>query len=267
MNINVIGDIHGRTNWKDLVKEDAINVFLGDYFDPYDRIPAEDLMANFMDICDFKRSHPETILLYGNHDMHYISPYYGGTTTRYDGRNAKRFKELFDESEDLFYGVAYAPDSKHLITHAGVTRSWLDKYLDTDDFTGIWLPDGSKVPTTKEVEAFINDLWWNSKDTDGHHEKQEFSFRENCDYWDTYGETPTQSPVWIRPNTLVEDNAYRETEVVQIVGHTQVQRVVDFSDVTDNIHGTEVRLGIVLVDCLGQATESYTFESNMENKL
>ena len=35
MKFNLIGDIHGRTTWQQLVREDAINVFLGDYFDPY----------------------------------------------------------------------------------------------------------------------------------------------------------------------------------------------------------------------------------------
>ncbi len=259
--VNVIGDIHGRKNWKELVKEDAINVFLGDYFDPYDRITEEDLIENFLDIIAYKQSHPETILLYGNHDMHYIVPYYGGSTTRYNRWAAGRFKELFDEFQDLFYGVAYAPDSKHIITHAGITRPWLDKYLDTDDFTGIWLPDGSKVPTTKEVETFINDLWWNSKETDTHIEKCEFSFQDNCSMFDCYGDTPTHSPIWVRPTTLVEHNAYRETEVVQVVGHTQVNHIADFSNTIDEIKGNKIRLGIVLTDCLGESTESYTFEA------
>lgn len=261
--INVIGDIHGRKNWKELVKEDAVNVFLGDYFDPYDRISTDDLIENFLEIIDLKQKYPETILLYGNHDFHYIVPAYGGSTSRYSARSAKRFKELFDEFEDLFYGVAYAPDSKHIITHAGITRPWLDKYLDTDDFTGIWLPDGSKVPTTKEMELFINRLWKNSKDSEAHVEKHEFSFIENCDYFDTYGDTPTQSPIWIRPASLAENNVYADTDVVQIVGHTQVRSVADFSDVTEEIHGKTTRIGIVLTDCLGNKTESYEF--NTEN--
>lgn len=32
---NLIGDIHGRKIWQQLVREDAVNVFLGDYLDPY----------------------------------------------------------------------------------------------------------------------------------------------------------------------------------------------------------------------------------------
>ena len=40
---NVIGDIHGRTKWKELVKDDAVNIFVGDYFDPYDDYTFEEL--------------------------------------------------------------------------------------------------------------------------------------------------------------------------------------------------------------------------------
>ena len=32
---NLIGDIHGRDAWRQLVREDAVNVFLGDYLNPY----------------------------------------------------------------------------------------------------------------------------------------------------------------------------------------------------------------------------------------
>lgn len=251
MKINVIGDIHGRTNWKDLVLEDAVNVFVGDYFDPYDRISADDLMINFTEICEFKRNHPETVLLYGNHDFHYIVPFYGGSTTRYDGWNAKKYHELFEDSKDLFNGIAYAPDSTHIITHAGITKPWLDRYLDTDDFTGIYLEDGAKIPTTREMERFINGLWYDSKESDAYPEKSEFSFGRNCDRWDTYGTTPTQSPIWIRPESLDEYNVYKGTGVIQIVGHTQLYDLADLSE----------EHGLVFVDCLGQVSKSYTFNT------
>lgn len=244
MKINVIGDIHGRTNWKDLVLEDAVNVFVGDYFDPYERITADDLMINFTEICEYARKHAgSTVLLYGNHDFHYIVPEYGGSTSRYDRWNADKYKELLDDSKNLFRGVAYAPDHMHLITHAGVTKDWLDKYLDTDDFTGVYRPDGSKVPNTKEMEAFVNDLW--------ERDKSAFSFENNCDTFDTYGTTPTQSPIWVRPDTLAFCNAYKDTGIIQIVGHTQLKRLVDISE----------EHGLILVDCLGQETESYKFDT------
>ena len=66
---NIIGDIHGRDAWKRLVDESCINIFVGDYFDPYDRIHFMDLQYNFMEIIEYKKKHPENVvLLYGNHD-------------------------------------------------------------------------------------------------------------------------------------------------------------------------------------------------------
>ena len=265
MKVNVIGDIHGRTNWKNVVIPDGINVFVGDYFDPYTDISANSMVENFLEIMDFKSKRPETILLYGNHDFHYIVPAYGGTTSRYSRYSAKRFKEVFDEFTDQFHGIAYAPDSTHLITHAGVTKEWLDRYLDRDDLVSIDKPDGSRVPITKEMEHFVNRLWYDSKETETSYEKYEFSFMSNFDYWDTYGETPTQSPIWIRPTSLISHNAYSQTGVIQIVGHTQVNNVVDLSKETEIRPGEYITPGLILVDCLGQKTESCVFDSPLDN--
>ena len=57
--LNIIGDIHGRSVWKDLVIPEAINVFLGDYFDPYDNILKDDLVSNFEAIIQYKKDNPQ----------------------------------------------------------------------------------------------------------------------------------------------------------------------------------------------------------------
>lgn len=67
MKYNVIGDIHGRVCWKELIISNAINIFVGDYFSPYDDISFEDCKKNFLEIIEYKKEHPETVLLYGNH--------------------------------------------------------------------------------------------------------------------------------------------------------------------------------------------------------
>ena len=50
-----IGDIHGRSIWKQIVeKENADRViFIGDYFDSYDIIAVEQIQ-NFKDIIEYK---------------------------------------------------------------------------------------------------------------------------------------------------------------------------------------------------------------------
>ncbi|NDE60320.1 MAG: hypothetical protein EB010_13055, partial [Acidimicrobiia bacterium] len=70
----IIGDIHGRNIWKDIVSKESYDrvIFVGDYFDSFD-IPGIDQIYNFNEICNFaKSSLKEVVLLVGNHDLHYM---------------------------------------------------------------------------------------------------------------------------------------------------------------------------------------------------
>lgn len=70
-----IGDIHGRTIWKRIVKKEGQEckyIFIGDYFDSFD-IPGIDQIHNFKEICEFKRENKDNvILLIGNHIFDYF---------------------------------------------------------------------------------------------------------------------------------------------------------------------------------------------------
>ena len=232
MKYNIIGDIHGRKEWKNLVNPEDINIFLGDYFDPYDNIEFDDLKSNFLDIIDFKINYPNNvILLYGNHDYHYIVDNINEQYSRYDYINATQIKEIFNEFEDLFYGVCYT-FNKYICTHAGITENWYIKYFETKDYSSL-----------KEVEDNINNLW----KTD----KQAFSFYANAKMFDTYGTSPEQSPLWVRPQTLLPYNMFYDEEeykatgkgptAIQLVGHTRpsVKEPLNLSNV-----------GVILCDVL-----------------
>jgi len=71
----IIGDIHGRSNWKDILAahSDAERIiFMGDYFDSLD-ISSADQLNNFNEIIRFKEeTDKEVIMLIGNHDHHYM---------------------------------------------------------------------------------------------------------------------------------------------------------------------------------------------------
>ena len=121
-NYNIIGDIHGRTCWKQLVQDDCVNIFVGDYFDPYDKISHVELMQNFADIIAFKKQRPETVLLYGNHDLHYLTPQ--ERASRYSILHARAYKQAFADTAELFNGVAYAIADSILVTHAGVSKDF-----------------------------------------------------------------------------------------------------------------------------------------------
>lgn len=221
---NIIGDIHGRTSWKDLVDEACINIFVGDYFDPYTPIPFPDLKSNFLEIVDFKRAHPDiVVLLYGNHDYEYL-PNTNEQSSRYNGFHAISIRDLLLEAAPLFHGVAYAIGEKYLVTHAGVTRPWKDKYL----------PDVTNINPSSMARA-INALWESDKPA--------FGFRYNAEMFDFYGESPQHSPIWVRPQMLGQYNLYRRADVIQIVGHSQVKNITDSGDV-------------VFVDCLGYVAKS-----------
>ena len=74
--IYLLGDIHGRTFWKELKdnKEDLI-IFVGDYVDPYcgyEDITKNDALENFKQIIEFARSRDNVVLLMGNHDATYF---------------------------------------------------------------------------------------------------------------------------------------------------------------------------------------------------
>lgn len=225
---NIIGDIHGRTCWKELVQDNCINIFVGDYFDPYDKIPHAELMQNFADIIAFKKQRPETVLLYGNHDLHYLIPQ--ERASRYSIFHARAYKQAFADTADFFNGVAYAIANSILVTHAGVSKEWYEKEF------GAY--EGAPV---SEVADDINDLW--------KHNKIEFSFDTNATEFSDYsGESPTHSPLWIRFWTLAEHNLFAGTPYKQVFGHTQVDNTILIDD------------SLICVDCLGTIVKSFKFE-------
>ena len=230
MNItyNIIGDIHARTCWRDLVREDCINIFVGDYFDPYEYVPQEERMANFHAIMDYKRHHPETVLLYGNHDLHYLIS--GERYSRYEPSYAIDYLHAFTDSQSLFHGIAYPVKDIAFVTHAGVSKEWYVKYFGSYQ----------SEPLT-EIARKINQLW----DQD----KQAFTFDANVsEPGDRGGFSPTHSPLWIRPETLVRHDLFAGTDIKQIIGHTQTRA------------GVMKDHNLVLVDCLDTRVASHIIE-------
>ena len=221
---NIIGDIHGRTSWKELVDASYVNIFIGDYFDPYERIPFAKLKRNFLEIIEYKKEHPDNVvLLYGNHDYEYL-PKVIELSNRYDSQNAENIRALLVDSASLFYGVAYAIGEKYLVSHAGVSRPWQKKHL----------PDVEDICPSNMAKA-INALWKRSK--------RAFGFDGNADFMDFYGDSPGHSPIWIRPMSLDMSNLYKQSEVIQIVGHTQMKDITEAE-------------GLIFVDCLGTVAKS-----------
>lgn len=124
----IIPDVHGRTFWKEAVKdnENCEIVFLGDYLDPYqfEGISIQQALENFIEIVEFKKQHLNNVhLLIGNHDFAYIED--RRIACRHDGINHDTTRDLFLNNRNLFeltYHIKdVGPDNKLCIfSHAGI---------------------------------------------------------------------------------------------------------------------------------------------------
>lgn len=197
MKYQFFGDIHGETCWKDLLDPTCIQVFLGDYFSPYKLQTYEQCVNNFLDILELKKDKPDTVLLIGNHceDHWHIREGY----SRHDYKHVNDISNLYETNKESFQ-LAFATGD-YLITHAGVTNRWKEKYLKDTPITPQDLANG------------INQLWLNQK-------YYAFDFKHNSDYWDYYGESVQHGPLWVRWKTLCSWNVFKGTPYKQIVGHT-----------------------------------------------
>ena len=75
MKILVLGDIHGRTIWKDIIDSENPDkiIFLGDYVSTHDNISSSQQIDNLEDILSYKEGNLDKgILLRGNHDTQHL---------------------------------------------------------------------------------------------------------------------------------------------------------------------------------------------------
>lgn len=194
MKIITIGDIHGRTIWKQIVEKekdaDRI-VFMGDYFDSHNNIPGNLQISNFEDILQYKRDNlGKVILLFGNHDYHYIvDEHYSGYNSMYASQYEQVIKKAIAEDlVQMCYKIGEAT-----FTHAGISKTWLEYVGYKGD----------------DLQQFINDLF--------KFKLVAFKFTGS----NPYGDSVQSSPIWIRPNSLMKDPP--KEDLAQIVGHTHQQ--------------------------------------------
>lgn len=196
-----IGDIHGRTIWKDIINKEEFDrvIFLGDYFDTRDNISAEAQMHNFLDIIEYKKTGgKEVILLLGNHDYHYLDldgPYSG-----YQPVHASAIKELITKNWDhlrICYG-----DYKLVFSHAGLTSTWLKNVGHSGESNYI---------------DYVNYL---------------FRFKPLSFHFygpEQTGDNISEGPLWVRPRSLLKD-AYHHSRLTQVVGHTTMKSITPYKD-------------------------------------
>lgn len=205
MKIIGIGDIHGRTVWKEIVDKEADAdkvVFVGDYFDSREGHTPDQQIDNFKDIVEYKKQNMDkVILLVGNHDAHYLRGF-NETYSGYQAAKAIDIGELLESAiTDNLLQMCYI-NGKYVFTHAGVTKTWCELAL------------GQPTPSVDEVlEAAINDMF--------RFQPYVFKFNMGANFSQT-GNDICQTPIWVRPQALVSDMI---DNAICVVGHTSVNEL------------------------------------------
>ena len=202
--IVVIGDIHGRDQWNDIVDRNPdadLFVFLGDYVSTHEHISENKQLNNILDILLFKEQNPDrVVLLRGNHDMQHLGYYWAECSGFFRGVAREMSKSEFTERylRDTQWVYVY---NNIVFSHAGITERWFKD---------------SGVKTVEEINTL--------------EPSELFAFRP-CKMSDYYGISETQGPTWIRPQTLIE---YAIPDWIQVVGHTPVGYICNIKDEIKN---------------------------------
>lgn len=193
MKIVVIGDIHGRFVWRNIIDKEVadIFVFLGDYVSD-EKTSGNWQIANLKSILKFKEDNPEkVILLRGNHDMQHL----GYSWAECSGLNSCVLEQMSKMKNQFEYNTQWIYTIENVIfSHAGITKTWLQSIgLTESNINRI-----NKI-NPNESFGFISD--------------------SPCD---TIGTSKSQGITWVRPNALIMDSI---KNVTQIVGHTPVKEI------------------------------------------
>lgn len=198
MKILVLGDIHGRTVWKQIIENENPDkiIFLGDYVSTHEDIDAIQQIDNLEEILKFKKSNSDkVILLRGNHDTQHLG-YEWAECSGYNYNVAQymqqEVKEEFLENTQWIYR-----EGNIIFSHAGISKVWMMN----NDLQHV--DQINELPPSK-VFGFTPD-----------------SFFDYC------GTSKTQPPTWIRLKELVR---YGVDNYIQVVGHTPIAKICNVKE-------------------------------------
>lgn len=200
----IIGDIHGRGVWREIIKNEQPDkvVFVGDYFDTHESISFTEQLYNYQELVALKKTSDfDVVLLTGNHDFHYLP----GVNETYSGHQRQYHFVIQEKLNETMEHLSMCHKIDNiLISHAGISNKWFEYWVKKYD-----------MDINESVDVIVNDLFKNNL--------KSFKFIG----WDPYGDSVESSPIWIRPKSLQESNynSFRN-EYIQVVGHT-VQNKID----------------------------------------
>ena len=192
--ILVLGDIHGRTIWRDIIslENPDLIIFLGDYVTTHEDISPQQQIQNLIDIMTYKTENSDkVIMLRGNHDTESCG-YYWAQCYPQEPIAREWLTKHRDEFLNLTQWIYIDEELKTIFSHAGVSRVWMNDIAHIQDVHEI----NSLEPS--EIFGFTPD-----------------------NYYDNCGDSKTQPPTWIRPQSLCKCNVEGWD---QVVGHTPVHK-------------------------------------------
>lgn len=197
MKILVLGDIHGRTIWKQIVEKENPDkvIFLGDYVDTHEEISQKQQLENLKELLKYKKENSDkVILLRGNHDMSEL----GYDWAECSGFNLTFSMDMCQLKDEFLENTQWVyRDGNIIFSHAGVSKVWMmNNDLQHVDQINELLPS--------EVFGFTPD-----------------SFFDYC------GTSKTQPPTWIRLKELIR---YGIDNYIQVVGHTPIVKICNVKE-------------------------------------
>ena len=131
------GDIHGTDQWKRFgdvshlldVSESRLYdfdyyIFVGDYVDSFTKTNVQ-ILDNLKDVIEFKKNHTDrVILLWGNHDIQYLTSFGEHGCSGFRPEAYFDLHELFRNNRHIFQ-LAFQID-RYIWTHAGIHRGWYE---------------------------------------------------------------------------------------------------------------------------------------------
>lgn len=227
----IVPDIHCRDYWQSQVsasrdaREAEAFIFLGDYLDPH----SSDLkgtygpwIGHFFDVLPAMQSSNKNVMLVGNHDLGYLlnfencsrmapKPYF------------KMFSKVFQDHADLFSMTATRKigEKIYFFSHAGVTRSWLEKIA---EMLGLTFSEMKE----KVLKGYFNRLLKKAFSNDPKCNAQEAreilmyfcSMCAPCRGGDSCGSLLWADESEWRPG----ENAFEEEGIIQVFGHNRLTR-------------------------------------------
>ncbi len=206
----ILGDIHGRTCWKDIIAKEKpdFTIFLGDYITSHENISDEIQINNLLEILNYKELNPKScILLRGNHDLQCLfgnsglwACYPEPSRKLLSICSSEEFRNRFLSNTQWIYIT-----DNIIYSHAGISKTWLND-------TGKTLDKINTIPPDENL----------------------FGFRPDS-IFDNSGDSKTQGCIWIRPQSLAEDAIYG---YIQVVGHSTVHTITNIKKLVPSLENS-----------------------------